>query len=265
MLECVINISEGRRVETVDLIARNAGEELLDVHVDRDHNRSVLTLVGEQAARGVAAATVLALDIHQHQGVHPRFGVLDVVPFVPLGSTTMDDAVAARNRFSEWLASGLGVPCFLYGPERTLPEVRRRAFVDLLPDIGPSEPHPSAGATAVGARAALVAYNLWLTDDDIDAARRIAALLRGPSVRALGLQVGDHVQVSMNLVDPLVTGPAQVYDVVRSHAAVARAELVGLIPRALLARTPPTRWPELGLSEDQTIETRLAARGVQID
>jgi glutamate formiminotransferase len=213
----------------------------------------------------VAAAAVFALDIRQHEGAHPRFGALDVVPFVPLGGATMDDALAARDRFSEWLASRLGVPCFRYGPERSLPEVRRRAFIDLPPDVGPPAPHTTAGACAVGARDTLVAYNLWLADNDIGQARRIAADVRGPSVRALGLQVGDHVQVSTNLIDPRLVGPAEIYDTVRAHAPVQRAELVGLIPRALLVRTPATRWRELDLSEDRTIEARLAARGIQID
>lgn len=265
MLECVINLSEGRRPETVDLIARNAGAELLDVHLDADHHRCVITVVGEGAARAVTAAAVLALDLRDHAGAHPRFGVVDVVPFVPLGSSALGDAIEARNDFAEWLAGELGVPCFLYGPERALPEVRRRAFVDLVPDVGPTEPHPTAGATAVGARPLLVAYNVWLAEPDLGRAKAIASELRGPAVRALGLAVGQQVQVSMNLIDPFTIGPAEVYDAVASRAAVDHAELVGLVPGALLDRTPTARWRDLDLGLERTIEARLAAHGLQVD
>jgi glutamate formiminotransferase len=265
MLESVINISEGRRRSMIDVIARNAGAQLLDVHTDADHHRSVVTVVGEDAARAVTTAAVLSLDLRQHEGAHPRFGVVDVVPFVPLGSADLDRAVVARDQFARWLGDELGVPCFLYGPERTLPEVRRRAFRDLAPDVGPSEPHPTAGATAVGARRVMVAYNLWLAEPDLTAARRIAAEVRSPHVRALGLAVGDGVQVSMNLIDPLEVGPADVYDAVGALTRIDRAELVGLVPSALLERTPRTRWGDLDLAEDRTIEARLAARGFEVD
>jgi glutamate formiminotransferase len=265
VLESVINISEGRRIDVVDLIARNAGRGLLDVHVDPDHHRSVLTLVGIEAARAVTTAAVLALDLGPHEGAHPRFGVVDVVPFVPLGSATLADAVEARDDFARTIAGQLGVPCFLYGPERSLPELRRRAFVDLAPDFGPDEPHPTAGATAVGARPVLVAYNVWLAEPDLVEARRIASALRGPAVRALGLAVGQHVQVSMNLIAPLTVGPAEVYDAIAARVAIDRAELVGLIPSALLDRTPAARWHDLDLDRDRTIEARLAARGLQVD
>ena len=209
MLECVINISEGRDLEVVAAIAAAAGPDLLDVHTDADHNRSVLTVVGEDAPRAVARAAVERLDLRHHVGVHPRIGVLDVVPFVPLGDTPMSAAVAARDEFAGWAAEALGLPCFLYGPERSLPDVRRGAFLTLGPDVGPSAPHPSAGAAAVGARRVLVAYNLWLVEPDLETARRIASAIRGDGVRALGLAVGDEVQVSMNLVDPERVGPAR--------------------------------------------------------
>jgi glutamate formiminotransferase/glutamate formiminotransferase/formiminotetrahydrofolate cyclodeaminase len=265
MLECVVNVSEGRRLDAVDLIARTAGRELLDVHVDPHHNRSVLTLVGEDAARSVAAATVLSLDLRRHTGAHPRLGVLDVVPFVPLGSATLDDAIGARDRFATWAAGELGLPCFCYGPERTLPEVRRDAFRDLAPDAGPAEPDPQSGAVCVGARPVLVAYNLWLTSPDVALARSIAAEVRAPGVvRALGFAVGDQVQVSLNLIDPLRLGPEQAYALVATQATVARAELVGLIPQAVLDAIDPGEWDRLDLAADRTIEARLAARGLQL-
>jgi glutamate formiminotransferase len=231
---------------------------LLDVHSDVHHNRSVLTLVGEEAPRAVARAAVAALDLRRHQGVHPRFGVVDVVPFVPLAGSTLVDAVAARDRFLDWMASDLGVPGFAYGPERTLPVVRRLAFAGLPPDRGPSRPHPTAGATAVGARPVLVAWNVWLADPDLARAQRIAREIRGPRLRALGLPVGRRVQVSMNLVEPNELGPADAWDLVAERGAIAGAELVGLVPRSVLDRTDPTRWAELDLAEGKTIESRLA-------
>lgn len=259
VLECVVNVSEGRRRPVVDALAGAvAPTDLLDVHSCAHHNRSVLTLVGEDAPRALTRAAVEHLDLRTHDGVHPRIGVVDVVPFVPLGDATLADALAARDRFATWAGEELGLPCFRYGPERSLPEVRRHAFEALEPDTGPSRPHPRAGGVAVGARSLLVAYNLWLAVPDLELARRIARDLRSPAVRALGLAVGDEVQVSMNLVDPLVTGPADVWDEVVRHAPIARAELVGLVPAAVLDRTAPHRWAELDLSPDVTIEQRLA-------
>lgn len=263
MLECVINVSEGRDDGRVRAIAAAAGSSLLDVHTDADHHRSVITVVGVDAPRSVAEAAVATLDLTRHDGVHPRIGVLDVVPFVPLGDATLADAVIARDAMATWLADELGVPSFLYGPERTLPEVRRNAFVGLRPDRGPDDPHPTAGACAVGARPLLVAYNVWLDvpadDGGLDLARTAAAALRSSTVRTLGLRVGPHAQVSMNLIDPLVTGPAAVFDAVAALAPVARAELVGLVPSAVLHAVPPDRWAELDLAPDRTIEHRLAA------
>ena len=255
--ECVVNISEGRRSTLVRAIGAAAGRALLDTHQDPHHNRSVLTLVGEDAPRAVARAAVERLDLRDHQGVHPRIGVVDVVPFVPLGGARLADAVAARDRFAAWIADELGVPAFLYGPERTLPDVRRSAFHDVAPDVGPGAPHPSAGAVAVGARPVLVAWNVYLASPDLAVARKVAAAVRGPHLRALGLQVGDDVQVSMNLVAPDVVGPAEAWDLVAAHVPLARAELVGLVPGTVLARTPQERWAQLDLADDRTIESRL--------
>lgn len=255
-----MNISEGRRLDLVEEIATTAGDDLLDVHSDAHHNRSVLTLVGEAAPRTVAARAVDVLDIGSHRGVHPRIGVVDVVPFVPLGDATLADAVTARDRFATWAADVLGVPSFLYGPERSLPEVRRCAFDALAPDHGPPEPHPTAGAMAVGARPLLVAYNVWLAEPDLDDARRIAREVRGPQLRTLGLQVGDRVQVSMNLIEPDIIGPAEATDAVADRAAIAGSELVGLVPRSALDAVPRERWSELDLAADRTIEARLGSR-----
>jgi len=267
VLACVVNVSEGRRPDVVDAIAAAAGDDLLDAHVDPHHHRSVLWLVGEEAARAVAAATVALVDLRRHTGAHPRLGAVDVVPFVPLEPATLTDAAAARDRFVEWIAGALGVPTFSYGAggERALPEVRRRAYRPLRPDAGPLLPHPTAGAVAVGARSPLVAYNLWLGGTALAGARAIAREVRGPFVRALGLRVGDGIQVSLNLVEPLAVGPGDAYDAVAASAArrggrVVRAELVGLLPDAVLRRTPEHRWPTLDLAPDRTVESRWAAR-----
>ncbi len=255
-----MNVSEGRRAEVVDALAAAAGDALLDVHRDPHHHRSVLTVIGEDAPRAVATTAVASLDLRDHTGAHPRIGVVDVVPFVPLGGSDIDDAVGARHRFAAWAADELALPCFLYGPERSLPEVRRGAFRSIAPDAGPPAPHPSAGAAAVGARPVLVAYNVWLAEPDLDRARLLAEAVRGPAVRALGLRVGEGVQVSMNLIDPSTVGPAEAYDAVAAQAEVARAELVGLVPATVLAAVPRRRWAELDLAEDRSIEARLAAR-----
>jgi glutamate formiminotransferase len=258
VLECVVNVSEGRREDRLGIIAAAAGVALLDVHRDSDHHRAVLTLVGTDAPRRVAAAAVAELDLRAHDGVHPRLGVVDVVPFVPLGAATMADAVNARDAFAAWAGDDLGVPCFLYGEERSLPHVRREAWSTLAPDTGPREPHPTAGAMCVGARPPLVAYNVWLVEPDLALARRIAAAIRGPHIRALGLAVGRRVQVSMNLIAPEVLGPAAAYDLVAAQAPAAGAELVGLVPQDVLVAIAPERWNELDLGPDRTIEARLA-------
>lgn len=259
VLECVVNISEGRDPAVIDAIAAAAGADLLDVHTDPHHHRSVLTLVGERAPRAVAAAAVERLDLRTHEGVHPRIGVVDVVPFVALAGSTAGDALRARDDFCRWAGDELRLPCFRYGPERTLPEVRRGAFDGLVPDCGPAAPHPSAGAAAVGARPLLVAYNVWLAEPDLALARRVATAVRRPEVRTLGLQVGDRVQVSMNLIDPMAVGPGAATDAVAALAEVAGCELVGLVPEPVLRAEDPARWDELDLSADRTIEARLAA------
>jgi glutamate formiminotransferase len=281
--ECVVNISEGRDRRVIEAIAQAGGAGLLDLHTDADHHRSVLTLGGcldkvEAAARAVAEAAVQSIDLRSHTGTHPRLGAVDVVPFVPLDEVTPDGGgwrrvQDARDRFAMWAASALGLPCFLYGPERSLPDVRRHAFGSLVPDTGPDRPHPTAGACAVGVRPVLVAYNVWIADDGareassaLIVARRLATSLRGPGVRSLGLPLPDGAQVSFNLIEPAGPSIAEVYDAVAVGAAaqgcsVTRAELVGLLPEAALHAAPRRRWPELDLAESRTIEYRMAERG----
>ena len=261
MLECVINVSEGRDRSVVTAIAGAAGAALLDVHADPHHNRAVLTLAGagvEDAARAVTVEAERRIDLRLHVGVHPRLGAIDVVPFVPLSGSTMDDALAARDAFAVWAGDDLGVPCFLYGPERSLPDVRRHAFTGLAPDTGPPVAHPTAGAICVGARPVLVAYNVWLAGGvPVSVARQVAREIRGPALRALGLDVGGRAQVSMNLVDPYRLGPAEAYDAVAARAPVEGAELVGLVPAAVLAAVPEERWAQLDLAAGRALPGAL--------
>lgn len=262
MIECVVNISEGTDAPMLASLADACGNDLLDLHRDPHHNRSVFTLMGTEAPRRLAAAAVAGLDLTTHRGVHPRLGVVDVVPFVALGEPSAN-AVSARDEFARWAADALDLPCFLYGDHRTLPEVRREAFSGFGPDTGPGAAHPTAGACAVGARDVLVAYNVWLPGGHLREAQAIARTIRQPGLRALGLEVGDRVQVSMNLVAPATLGPDIAYDAVEQAAhtlgtRVEGAELVGLVPDAVLQAVDPARWEQLDLSPGATIEHRVA-------
>jgi glutamate formiminotransferase len=307
LVECVPNVSEGRRPEVVDeLVAAFAGPEVLvlDRSSDADHNRSVLTLAGPgpalvEAAVAGAAACARLIDLTRHRGVHPRMGALDVLPFVPLGAATALrgaadpdlDCAALALRAGRRIAEEVGIPVYLYGaaarsPERAaLPAVRGRGFEalaaaaqapgaappapgPLAPDLGGPGPHPTAGATAVGAREVLVAYNVDLAGADLDLARRIARAVRErdgglPAVRAMGVALEGRglVQVSMNLLDYRVTPPAVAFAAVaglagRAGARVVRSEVVGLVPAAALAGVDPAA---LRLdAPDQLLEERLA-------
>lgn len=281
LLECVVNVSEGRDEAVLGHIAAAAGPALLDRHCDPDHNRTVFTLAGPvdlmaEASRALAGATLSLLDLRRHAGAHPRLGVLDVVPFVPYepGQSGLEDltvAVAQRDGFARWLGREMGVPSFLYGPlsggrTRSLPDIRRLAFGSgpdgLRPDSGPAQADPRLGATAVGARPVLVAYNVWVSS--VEVAQMVAPLVRGLEVRALGLAVGARAQVSCNLIEPGRYGPARLYDAVAALVGerggkVEGGELVGLIPEAVLATVPVGRRVELGLSEEATVESRLPA------
>jgi len=286
LAECVANISEGRDRAVIDAVCWAGGDRVLDVHTDAEHNRTVLTLGGpladvEDAARAIATEAVARIDLSCHRGVHPRLGAVDVVPFVPLPGPAAtqppglwESVVSARDAFARWAGDALGVPCFLYGPERSLPEVRRDAFGALLPDFGPPAPPPPGGPPAGGARPVLVAYNVWIAElpgradpaSVVDVARELAISLRGPGVRALGLEVAAGAQVSCNLTEPARVTPAAIYDAVAEGAArhgctILRAELVGLAPSAVLDAVPRHRWAELDLAPEDTIESRLALRG----
>ncbi len=272
MFECVINLSEGRNGELLQEFSRAAGTSQRDWHSDVFHNRSVFTLINGAPellldVHALISSAMTSLDLARHEGVHPRLGVVDLVPFVALSPDDIEGARVLRDDTARWIASSFGVPVFLYGPlakgERTLPFVRAHAFKELSPDLGPSIADARRGAVVVGAREILVAWNLWLENVSLERAKALAKTVRRPGVRALGLQVGDAVQVSCNLVDISVATPSQIYDHVASRleppGVIARAELVGLIPRELLEREDPQRWSQLGLSSDVTIESRIAS------
>ena len=282
MLECVANVSEGRDPDVIAALAAACGTSLLDVHSDPDHHRSVFTLAGpgtrdaEGAARRLARGVAEHLTIAGHAGVHPRFGALDVVPFVALGGSDAERQVAglAARAFARWWADTFAVPVFCYDDAdpkaRDLPHARLHAFTGRAPDFGPPEPHPQLGATAVGARAPLVAVNCILVTRDVEVARRIAKRLRGrggglPGVRALGflLDTEARAQVSMNVTDLAQTGIQEACLHVRelAHAErtdVARVELVGLVPRAEIDRCSDDFLTWSGLDAEVTIEARLA-------
>ena len=266
MFECVINISEGRESERLAAFSLAAGISLRDVHADPDHHRSVFTLINDpdslvRDVHQLISSVVGTLNIAEHEGVHPRMGVVDVVPFVALHPEQTDRAIALRDETAAWMGRDLGVPTFLYGRERTLPEVRRRAFDDLAPDFGPSRPHPTAGAAAVGQRDVLIAWNLWIAGISLSDARHIAREIRSPDVRALGLAVGGAVQVSCNIIDVRHTHLSTVYDRVQEllpqGGRILRSELVGLTPRLVLESEDQARWEELGLGPRSTIESRI--------
>jgi glutamate formiminotransferase len=309
LVECVPNVSEGRRQEVVDeLVAAFAGADpgvlVLDRSSDPDHNRTVITLAGPgpalvDAAVAGARACVRLIDLNRHRGVHPRMGALDVLPFVPLGEATRLagagdpdlDCAALAGRAGRRIAADAGVPVYLYGaaarrPERAaLPAVRGRGFEALRDAPGPPYPpdfggpglHPTAGATAVGAREILVAYNVDLAGADLDLARRIAAAVRErdgglPAVRAMGVALNERggppegrglAQVSMNLLDYRVTPPAVAFAAVaelagRAGARVEASEIVGLVPAAALAGVDPADLRLRGDVSELLLENRLA-------
>ena len=282
------NVSQGRDGAAIDAIARAfAPAPLLDVHSDVDHGRSVFTLAarqGELAGALVAGgrAVLERVDLRRHQGLHPHVGALDVAPVVYLVEAERGAACAEALTVAALIGDELGVPVFLYGQLATDPRHRERAALraggpgrlrervedgELVPDHGPPRVDPRAGATLVTARPPLVAFNVDLASDDVELARRVAAELRQPAgglpgVRAIGLPLPGRgcAQVSFNLEDPLATPLADVVAAVAERAPVARAELVGLAPRAALAGFPPD--VELLAAERHTIEDALRSIGM---
>ena len=270
MIESVPNLSEGRSEEKIEALAaavRGSGSRLLDLHSDPDHNRSVLTFVGDpdrlfDAVLALAGAAVELIDLRLHSGVHPRIGSLDVVPFVPLNGSSMADCVDLARAVGAGIAERYGIPVYLYGEasadpaRRELPSIRKGGLPGLAsriataawrPDFGPARLHPTAGAVAVGARGPLVAYNVLLDTGDVAIGREIAAAIREkggglPGVKALPfyLESRGRVQVSMNLTDIDATPIPRAFAAVRDEAGrhgvgVVGSENVGLVPRRALA------------------------------
>ena len=270
LYEAVPNFSEGRDPAKIgriaDAVRAVGGVTVLDLHSDADHNRSVLTFVGEEgplltASVALARACIEEIDLAVQSGVHPRMGALDVLPFVPLSGATMDDAVSLAREAGEMLGA-LGLPVYFYGEAATAPhrrnlaDIRRGGYEGLSaragepewrPDHGPAVLPARSGAVAVGARRFLVAFNAYLDTGDVDLARAVAAEVRErdgglPGVKALGLEVGGRAQVSMNLTDLERTSVAEALDAVRRSAGergarVEETELVGLAPLAAVLET----------------------------
>jgi len=254
LIQCVPNFSEGRRPAVVAAIVGAvrgaAGVRLADWSADPDHNRLVVTFVGppegvRMAALAAAAVAVARIDLGRHEGVHPRLGALDVLPFVPLRGLPLADCAALAHDVGQELAARHGLPVFLYesaAPDgRSLPFVRREAFRTLMPDFGPALPHPTAGAAVVGARGPLIAYNVVLATPDLSAARTIAREMRAlpslPGVRALCLRLASRglTQVSMNLTRPAETPLLAVFRHVEARAralgtSVVESEVIGALP-----------------------------------
>jgi glutamate formiminotransferase len=296
LVESVPNVSEGRRPEVVDRLAAAIGSVpgvyLLDRTSDPSHNRSVFTLAGEHEAVADALELLVAAAIHDidmdvHEGEHPRIGAVDVIPFVPLGSTTIDECVELARAFGARIATRFDLPVYLYaraatrGDREKLADVRRGQYEGLKveigqrgrePDFGPARLHPSAGAVAVGARPFLIAYNINLASEDVDLAKRIARRVResGGGLRRLqanGFEVREperghplRAQVSMNLLDFAVTPLWLVWDTVRDLAAedgvdLAESELIGLAPLAAFLAVAD----HAGSPSDDPVDLRLAA------
>ncbi|MBI3457458.1 MAG: glutamate formimidoyltransferase [Candidatus Rokubacteria bacterium] len=295
LLECIPNVSEGRDAATLDAIATAIrtvpAVRLLDRHADPDHHRAVFTFVGPpeaavEAALAAARQAVRRIDMRAHAGVHPRIGAVDVVPFVPLDGLTMADAVTAAHRFGTSFVTETGIPVFFYGaaarrPERRgLPQVRLGQYEGLparladpagAPDAGPATFNPRSGATAVGARGPLVAFNIWLDTDAVEAARGIARAVRAsagglPGVQAMGVLLRSRgcAQVSMNLTDLGRTSLWTAVEAVSREAArrgvgIRRYELVGLCPEAALTEFHARGLDPPGFGADRILEHALAA------
>lgn len=292
LVECIPNFSEARRPEIVDQIVAALTSvpeiKLLDRSSDSDHNRSVLTFAGPPAAVEEAAFQAIRkaaglIDLDQHAGEHPRIGATDVVPFVPISGVTMDECVAMAKRLGQRVGSELEIPVYLYEsaalrPERANLENIRKGQYEALkteigtnperaPDFGPARLGP-AGATVIGARPALIAFNVYLTTDDVAVAKKIAKTVRQssgglPFVKALGLLVDGRAQVSMNLTNFRETPIQLVVEAIRSEAQQAgvdihHSELVGLIPQEALLDTAVSYIQLHQFSPDQILETRLA-------
>jgi glutamate formiminotransferase/formiminotetrahydrofolate cyclodeaminase len=299
LIECVPNFSEGRRPEVIaairDAIAAHDRTAILDVSSDTSHNRTVITFVAaadiaiDAAFAGIAKAREL-IDLTTHSGEHPRMGAADVVPFVPLEGTTMEECIALARALGERVGRELDIPVYLYEraasrrDRENLADVRRGEFEGLrdaipndparAPDFGPPRVHPTAGAVAIGARPFLVAYNVYLGDkENLPVAKRVAKAVRGSSgglkfVKGLGLEVDGQAQVSMNLVDIDQTPMHRAFDAVKMEAAASGvtttwSEIVGLVPERALFDAAVRHLQLDRFTTDQVLERKVRAAAAQ--
>lgn len=292
LIECVPNFSEGRRPEVIDRIvaamAEVPGLLVLGVESDADHNRSVVTVAGPPQAMvdGVFAGIKTAqqlIDLDQHQGAHPRLGATDVVPFIPIRDATMADCVTLAQQLGQRVGDELGIPVYLYEEAATRPERRnladvRRGEYEALkqalgsdpardPDFGPRTLTP-AGATVIGARAPLIAYNVYLSTGDVEIAKKVAKAIRHSSgglrhVKALGLLVDGRAQVSINMTDFRSTPLHRAFELIRAEAArygvlPTESEIVGLVPQDALLDVAEHYLQLNRFKRAQVLERRLA-------
>ena len=293
IIESIPNVSEGRRPEVVERLVAAVGGvpgvRLLDHSSDASHNRSVLTLVGDASSLKAATLALFGaalehIDLRTHKGEHPRLGAVDVVPFVPIEGVTMADCVALAKEVGAAVAEQYGVPVYLYedasaSPARkNLEDIRRGEFEGLpakmrstgwAPDFGPTSPHPSAGASVIGARMPLIAYNINLNTDRVDVAKKIAAAVRHSSgglrfVKAMGLKLEDRnlAQVSMNLTNYEKTPIFRVFEMVKREAerygvSILESEIVGLVPSAALVSASEFYLQLERFNGNQVLENKL--------
>lgn len=292
LVECVPNFSEGRRPAVIAAIAdevlRISGVRLLDVQSDEAHNRCVLTFIGppeavKAAALAASRQAVALIDMNTHRGVHPRIGAVDVIPFVPIAGVTMEDCVALARRLGAEVWRELRVPIFFYGAAATtparerLPDIRKGGYEGLAakladptwsPDVGDAVPHPTAGATVIGARRPLIAYNVNLATEDVEIARKVARLVRESGggldqLQAIGvLNDRGRAQVSMNLLDFRRMPVHRVFETVQREARqhgveIDDTELVGLIPLDAVTDIVRATLQLRAFDRDQILEARL--------
>lgn len=296
VIECVPNVSEGRRPEVIQqmrtALEAVSGLRVLDVQSDASHNRSVFTLAGDAAAMRAGIPVLFerataAIDLRAHKGEHPRLGAVDVVPFIPIDGVTMADCVTLAKAIAADVASRFHLPVYLYedasaNPARkNLEDIRRGEFEGLAakmakpewaPDYGPGTPHETAGASVIGARMPLIAYNINLNTNRLDVAKKIAAAIRMSSgglryVKAMGIPLEERgiVQVSMNLTNYEKTPIFRVFEMVKREAErygvmVLESEIVGLVPAAALRQSVEFYLQLEGFSASQVLENKLRSR-----
>jgi glutamate formiminotransferase len=292
-MECVPNFSEGRDAKNIEKIVEpfrgQKGVKLLDYQTDEDHNRMVVTVVGEAQALKTAVIAAMGcaievIDMNSHRGQHPRMGAIDVVPFIPIRNVSMEDAIAFSKEVAREAARQYSLPIFLYERSASRPERQNLATIrkgqyegmaekikqpEWKPDFGPAQIHPTAGVTAIGARMPLVAYNVNLDSDNIEIANAIAKKVRHISgglryCKAIGIELKDRglVQVSMNMTDYTQTAIYRAFELIKVEARrygikVVGSEIVGLLPMEALMDTAAYYLGLENFSVDQVLESRI--------